>query len=47
MAYKETDEDLYAVVRDWPTEWREPVSAEEVLTGPPIDAPENPPQESP
>ena len=37
--YKLSDEELEAIVDDWTVTWREPVSLEEVLMGPPVDAP--------
>ena len=45
MPYKLTDDEVEAIVHDWPTSWREPVSAEEVSMEPPTDTPEYPVQE--
>ena len=38
MAYKITDEELEVIVQDWPVDWRESVSAEEICLGPLVDA---------
>ena len=38
MVYKITDVELEAIVQDWPADWREPMSAEEISTGPPANA---------
>ena len=38
MKYEELD----TTVQDWPTDWRELISVEEVSIGPPADAPEEP-----
>ena len=46
MAYKVTDEDLDATIQDWLTKWQETVSAKEVSTRPPTDAPEDPVREA-
>ena len=45
MPYKIADAKLEAFVQDWPADWHEPVSAEELSTGPPIDALDEPVQE--
>ena len=39
MSYKVTDEELEAAIDDWPATWWDPVSASEVSTRPPKDAP--------
>ena len=40
--YKLSDAELKAMVNDWPIEWREPVSLEEVSMGCPANAPVDP-----
>ena len=40
MAYKITDAELEVIVQDWPVDWREPVSTEDISLGPPVDAPD-------
>ena len=42
MSYKVMDEEVDAVIDDWTTAWREPISANEVSIGPPDDAPVDP-----
>ena len=37
--YKLSDAELEAIVVYWPIEWREPVSIQDVWTGPPVNAP--------
>ena len=36
MAYKITDEELEAIVQDWPADWCKPVSMEEIYVGTPV-----------
>ena len=40
--YKLSYAELETIVNDWPKAWREPVILEEVLIGPPVDAPVDP-----
>ena len=40
--YKLSDAELETIFYDWPATWREPISLEEVSTGPPADAPVDP-----
>ena len=39
MRYKVTDAKMQAMINDWPTKWREPISVTEISIGPPVDAP--------
>ena len=41
MPYNLFDEELKMMVDDHPTTWGEPVSAKEVSSGPPADAPKD------
>ena len=38
MAYEIIDVELEVIFQDWPVDWCEPVSAEEISIGPPVDA---------
>ena len=38
MAYKFTNYEVEFIVQDWHAKWRELVCAEEISTGPPVDA---------
>ena len=42
MSYKVKDEEFEAAIDDCPVAWWELVSAIEVSTGPPVDAPDDP-----
>ena len=37
IPYKLSDAELETIVDDWPVAWREPVSLDEVLMGPPAN----------
>ena len=39
MAYKIVDEELDAIVQEWTIQWHEPVSTNEISTGPLVDSP--------
>ena len=45
MPYKLTDDEVETVVQDWLADWHEPISAEEISTEPPTDAPTEPVRE--
>ena len=42
MRYKVFDAEIEAIINDWPIEWHELVNLEEVSTGLPTDAPNDP-----
>ena len=45
MAYKITYAELEAIAQDWPADWHEPMSIEEISIGPPTDSLDEPVQE--
>ena len=42
ITYKVSNIEMETIIADWPQEWHEPISLNEVLTSPPTDAPVDP-----